>query len=325
MHHSMKQHTNMPSAMTGNACLGPFMFMALCLSLWTHGPVLLHAQESIDQVVIVLDASGSMKQNMPGSQVQTKMDAAKEALIDVLSNIPQTTHVGLLVFSASNLQDDWAYPLGPRDDNRLLPAIRSIDPSRGTPLGEYIKIGADRLLEARDSRFGYGTFRLLVVTDGEASDADLVDTYTPDVLARGIRVDVIGVAMDQDHTLATMVHTYRRANDAATLKQAIAEVFAEVSTQDEGATEEDAFALLQGIPSQTASAAIQALCESGNHPIGSDPNKVFQPVGNPNRSSSVPQGPGSGHGKGQGSTPMIAMLAIFGLVALVVLKAVSKK
>ena len=113
-------------------------------------------------------------------------------------------------------------------------------------MGEYIKIGADRLLEARDSRFGYGTFRLLVVTDGEASDADLVDTYTPDVLARGIRVDVIGVAMDQDHTLATMVHTYRRANDAATLKQAIAEVFAEVTTQDEGATEEDAFALLQG-------------------------------------------------------------------------------
>jgi len=39
----------------------------------------------------------------------------------------------------------------------------------------------------------------------------------------------------------------------------------------------------------------------------------------------MPQGPDSGHGKGQGSTPMIAMLAIFGLVALVVLKAVSKK
>ena len=123
-----------------------------------------------------------------------------------------------------------------------------------------------------------------------------------------------------------MVHTYRRANDAATLKQAIAEVFAEVTTQDEGATEEDAFALLQGIPSQTASAAIQALCESGNHPIGSDPNMIFQPISNPNRtSSSIPQGPSPGNGKGQGSTPMIAILAIFGLVALVVLKAVSKK
>ena len=102
-------------------------------------------------------------------------------------------------------------------------------------------------------------------------------------------------------------------------------VLTSAKTSDEGATEEDAFALLQGIPSQTASAAIQALCESGNHPIGSDPNKVFQPVGNPNRSSSVPQGPGSGHGNGQGSTPMIAILAIFGLVALVVLKAISKK
>ena len=220
MHHSTKQHTNMTSVMTGNACLGPFMFMALCLSLWTHGPVLLHAQESIDQVVIVLDASGSMKQNMPGSPGADQMDAAKEALIDVLSNIPQTTHVGLLVFSASNLQDDWAYPLGPRDDNRF--ACHPIDRSAGAPHWENTSRSGPIDFWKRATAFGYGTFRLLVVTDGEASDADLVDTYTPDVLARGIRVDVIGVAMDQDHTLATMVHTYRRANDAATLKQAIA-------------------------------------------------------------------------------------------------------
>jgi len=291
--------------------------IAFCLTCSNEGSMTLSAQESIDQVVIVLDASGSMKQTMPGSQMQTKMDAAKDALIDVLSNIPQTTHIGLLVFSASNLRDDWAYPLGPRDDNRLLPAIRSIDPSRGTPLGEYIKKGADRLLEARDRAFGYGTYRLLVVTDGEASDSDLVDDYTPDVLARGIRVDVIGVAMDQDHTLATMVHTYRRANNAATLKQAIAEVFAEVSTQDQSTTQEDAFSLLEGIPSEAALAAIQALCESGNHPIGSDPDRVFQPVSNPSQSGvRTTTSTTGGSQESYPIGPIFLMLVLFAILAM---------
>ena len=297
--------------------MGPSALIAFCLTCSNEGSMTLSAQESIDQVVIVLDASGSMKQTMPGSQMQTKMDAAKDALIDVLSNIPQTTHIGLLVFSASNLRDDWAYPLGPRDDNRLLPAIRSIDPSRGTPLGEYIKKGADRLLEARDRAFGYGTYRLLVVTDGEASDSDLVDDYTPDVLARGIRVDVIGVAMDQDHTLATMVNTYRRANNAATLKQAIAEVFAEVSTQDQSTTQEDAFSLLEGIPSEAALAAIQALCESGNHPIGSDPDRVFQPVSNPSQSgtrTTISTTGGSQESYPIG--PIFLMLVLFAILAM---------
>ncbi|MGA0408823.1 MAG: vWA domain-containing protein [Limisphaerales bacterium] len=300
------------------SCLGPSALIAFCLTCSNEGSMTLSAQESIDQVVIVLDASGSMKQTMPGSQIQTKMDAAKDALIDVLSNIPQTTHIGLLVFSASNLRDDWAYPLGPRDDNRLLPAIRSIDPSRGTPLGEYIKKGADRLLEARARAFGYGTYRLLVVTDGEASDSDLVDDYTPDVLARGIRVDVIGVAMDQDHTLATMVHTYRRANNAATLKQAIAEVFAEVSTQDQSTTQEDAFSLLEGIPSEAALAAIQALCESGNHPIGSDPDRVFQPVSNPSQSGvRTTTSTNGGNQESYPIGPIFLMLVLFAILAMI--------
>jgi hypothetical protein len=239
---------------------------ALTFLLSTLSSVL--GQSSIDHVVIVLDASGSMKQKMPGSN-QNKMDAAKDALIEVLSTIPQSTHVGLVVFSAANIKDHWVFPLGKRDDNTLLPAIKSINPNRGTPLGKYIKIGADRLLEERKAQFGYGTYRLLIVTDGEANDRDLVEKHTPEVLSRGLRVDVIGVAMKQDHTLATKVHTYRRANDASTLKQAIAEVFAEVGSQQGNLAGEDAFDILDPLPVEFASTAIASLSNSGNEPIGS--------------------------------------------------------
>ncbi len=225
-----------------------------------------------DNVVIVLDASGSMKQKMRGTNIK-KMDAAKDALKAVLQNVSPNTHIGLLVFSSKNLKNDWAYPLGPRDEQELIKAIDLPIANRGTPLGEYIKIGADRLLEAREGQYGYGTYRLLIVTDGDANDPELVDRYTPEVLARGITMDVIGVDMEQDHTLATMAHSYRRANDPASLEQAIREVFAELSTDTGDFSMDEAFDLIAPIPLETAAAALQALSTSGNEPIGSVASK----------------------------------------------------
>ena len=126
------------------------------------------AQGSItdyNNVVIVLDASGSMNDVMRGTTVQ-KMKAAKSALIKVIDQIPENTNVGLLVFGSSNVQDDWVYPLGPINREMLETAIQLPMPEGRTPLGAYIKKGADRLLDQRKKQFGYGTYRLLVVTDG---------------------------------------------------------------------------------------------------------------------------------------------------------------
>src|SRR5262245_20756728 len=156
------------------------------------------AQEGRDYVVIVLDASGSMKQGLSGTGTD-KMTAAKAALKEVLQKVPQSTHVGLLVFSAANVRSDWIYPLGPRNDSELMKAIDLPVPNSGTPLGDYIQKGADRLLEERAKQFGYGTYRLLIVTDGEAQDQPLVDRYTPELISRGITVDVIGVGTKTTH------------------------------------------------------------------------------------------------------------------------------
>jgi hypothetical protein len=229
------------------------------------------AQEAVDNVVIVLDASGSMGGRLPGSNLN-KMTAAKAALKQVLKSVPENTHIGLLVFSAKGAETDWLYPLGPRDDAKLTEAIDRPQPGSGTPLGAYLKKGTDRLLQERAKQFGYGTFRLLVVTDGEASDQDLVERYTPEVIARGIKVDVIGVAMNQRHTLATRVHSYRSANDPASLRRAIAEVFGEIGgSGTDAATSAETFAELKPISVQVAQAMIQALSSSGNQPIGERP------------------------------------------------------
>ncbi|MBI4664368.1 MAG: VWA domain-containing protein [Verrucomicrobia bacterium] len=229
-----------------------------------------YPQETYDNVVVVLDASGSMKGIMPGTNLD-KMTAAKRAIKEVLRQVPPSTHVGLLVFSAEGLKDEWVHPLGPRNDAELTKTIDAIRAYGGTPLGKYIKMGADRLLEERAKQFGYGTFRLLVVTDGEAQDQALVERYTPEVMARGITVDVIGVAMNQAHTLARRVHSYRAANDPTALKRALTEVFAEVGGTATDFAQEEAFAALAPIPPELAGAAIQALSSSGNHPIGERP------------------------------------------------------
>ena len=66
-----------------------------------------------------------------------KMTAAKAALKQVLKSVPERTHIGLLVFSAKDLNDDWVYPLGPRDDARL---ILSQDPELTSSRGEALKL-----------------------------------------------------------------------------------------------------------------------------------------------------------------------------------------
>ena len=219
-----------------------------------------------DNVVILLDASGSMRNTMGQSRSQ-KMAVAKEALNEVLSRLGESTHVGLLVFGGGT-QGDWLYPLGPCEETGLREAISQIHPSGGTPLGRYMKVAADRLLEERAKQYGYGSYRLLIVTDGKAQDEQLVNAYTSEIMARGITVDVIGVDMQSNHLLATKVHSYRRADDPEALRRAIAEVFAEVSSTRTDSTEDDAFEVIAPIPFEVASEMIRALNVSGNEPIG---------------------------------------------------------
>ncbi|MEO1482437.1 MAG: vWA domain-containing protein [Myxococcota bacterium] len=228
------------------------------------------AQEAYDSIVIVLDGSGSMDGRMGNGQ--SKMVAARNALKAVLANAGENTHVGILAFGSVG-PGRWVYPLGAIEDlGRLNRAIDRIDAAGGTPLGDCIKQGADALLDDRQTKFGYGSSTLLVVTDGEANDPWFVDEYAPEVVARGIRLDVIGVAMQKDHTLARVAHSYRRANDPKALERAVSNVIAEVTSQStDAAPGEGAFELAAAFEPEMALQVIGALANSGNHPIGEEP------------------------------------------------------
>lgn len=217
-----------------------------------------------DYVVVVLDDSGSMNDTM-ARQNLTRMMAAKQALTTVLDILPDDTHVGIVLLNGRLKDNPWVIPLGPVDMSQVRELLAQVPAGGGTQLGRFLKVGADELL-ARRAKEHYGTYRLLVVTDGEANDPELVERYLPDILSRGLALDVIGVDMDQRHSLATKVHSYRQADNPESLTQAISEVFAETSA----ATDADAsdFDLLEFVSPEMAEAALEALAATGNEEIG---------------------------------------------------------
>jgi len=210
-------------------------------------------------IVILLDDSGSMGSTFSGDRQVSKMDAAKGALSHVISSLPADCKIGVLTF------DGWKYPLAKLDKNAIEKAIQSVRPGGGTPLGKYMKKGADALLELRDKQ-KYGTYKLIIITDGESSDdanTPLIGTFG--ILSKGISVEAIGVDMNEAHTLATKV-PYRSANSFDQLKSAVAATLAETKAQD--STDYD---LIASLDSELAQAALETLSAVDNAPIGTKP------------------------------------------------------
>ena len=250
-----------------------------------------------ENIVVLLDASGSMNDpfsvtNQDNESI-TKIQVAKEALETVLTQLTEDVNIGLLVFSVAH-SDPWLYPLGMKDEVRFLSALSSVEAGGGTPLAQYMKSGADTLLAQRERQFNYGSYRLLIITDGQAKSAELVNTYTSAIKDRQIRIDVIGVDMEEEHTLATVVDSYRRADNPEQLVEAVAKVLAETSTDTQNGNNSQ-FDLLQPLTEELALSLIKALTKApSNQPIRAEeekvesvrPQNVDQTARNTNKSSS---------------------------------------
>lgn len=214
-----------------------------------------------DTVVIVLDDSGSMNDRMGDG---SRMDAAKRAILTVMERTPEDTRVGVLL-----LNGDPAWVVPPDAGEDRVAAVRAVQQLRargGTALGAAMKTAADRLLGMREEAPA-GQYRMLIVSDGEANDDDLVDAYLPQIQARGLTVDVIGVDMEDDLSLATQVATYRRADDAAALEEAISSLVLAETVPDDGDAGQSDFEMLEGLPDRVAAAALTAMTQPVNTPI----------------------------------------------------------
>lgn len=226
-------------------------------------------------VVIVVDDSGSMSAWMGNT---TRIEAAKTALKQTITSLPNDARVGIVSLNGGWQPDQWLVPFNTINKKQAMERVDLLRDSGGTPLGGAMKVGCDVLLADREKN-GYGLYTLLVVTDGEATDGSLMEQYVDDIKSRGIIIDAIGVGMSEDHSLATKVHAYRRADDPESLTKAISATFAETSVADKSAAEED-FALVSALPDGAAPKIIDALAKGNNTPIGEKPQIVLDDAGN---------------------------------------------
>ncbi len=172
--------------------------------------------------IIVFDGSGSM--------AGEPIEQAKRAVGSFVARAPQELNIGLVVFDNSRPDGKEVLPLGRGEDQRqmLKEQIIQIRAGGGTPLGSAIKIGTDSLIKQFQKQLRYGDIRLIVVTDGAASDMEIFSRSIQYAQEYDVPIYTIGFRIASSHPLRQFSEAYFTANDEAQLLSAMEETLAEL-------------------------------------------------------------------------------------------------
>ncbi|WP_433007570.1 vWA domain-containing protein [Kribbella sp. CA-294648] len=146
------------------------------------------------KLVLVLDSSGSMKE--PAGDGKTKIVAARTALAQVVSKLPETSQVGLRVYGATVFKrsqpgactdTQLTVPIGTGNRPQLLTAISAYKPFGETPIGYALQQAAKDLGPT-------GQRTIVLVSDGEATCAPDPCLVAQEIAKQGIdlKIDVVG-------------------------------------------------------------------------------------------------------------------------------------
>ena len=191
--------------------------------------------------LIILDQSGSMGEGVTDAEAAeyrklvpnagrgkvSRMDVAKLALRQFVSSTPADVNLGLAVFHDRNGIEELV-PLGMKNREQLLSKIDSIDLwSGGTPLGNAIVAGTDRLMTQYKRQLGYGEYRLVVVTDGENNGGRSVPEAGGYAKRFGMPIYTIGFTVKGRHQLQNYSAWYKPASGVKELTDALQETLVE--------------------------------------------------------------------------------------------------
>jgi len=182
----------------------------------------------------IFDGSGSMsealnKQCKGDRRFGSRLEGAKWAVEQFLPLMPPDVNLGLWVFDAYGNSE--RVLLGPDNRDTFLAEVQKTRPGGNTPLTESIEQGVNRLVEQRDKQLGYGEFRLIVVTDGEATGRPLPQAVDY-ARERHIPIYTIGLCIGEKHELRKYSVSYRAADSIEALKHGLEETLAETNVFD---------------------------------------------------------------------------------------------
>lgn len=180
----------------------------------------------------VVDGSGSMGDGPDGScsgdqRFSTKVEGAKWAVREFVKNVPADTNLGLYVFDGSGQRE--VVSLGPGNHQKFLQEINNIRANGGTPLAEGMNVAIEHLIAQYKKQLGYGEFRLVVVTDGQA---DSIPEASLNAIKHGIPIYAIGLCIGDNHPLRQYALSYRAADSAEDLRRGLEQTLAELPSFD---------------------------------------------------------------------------------------------
>lgn len=185
-----------------------------------------------DVYVVVLDMSGSMDDSVCAGNYTNKAEAAKAALDQWSQAIDPEAKLGLVVFDRNGIST-WVEP-GVNNVANFRSQLAKASPDGGTPLASSVKQAYVELTRAGMEQQGYGTYRMVIVTDGEASsgqdprnNVEWLSLNTP------IEVHTIGFCIDEGHSLNQPgITEYATADNPEALITGLKAVLAESTTYD---------------------------------------------------------------------------------------------
>ena len=209
-----------------------FLFISIFAILLIASSQSIHADEAQDpnydkrlatNIVIVFDASGSMR--------GTPLQIAQNSVSAFFKKLPENWNVGLVVFDRAGIRK--VFELGKHSSKDFDQNIQSIRAGGATPLGRAIFTSYKMLKTQREKQQGYGHYRVVIVTDGEASDKNVMNQVCKELLGDGLSLNVIGYRLKSEHSLRDFATDYREAGDQEQLTRALQKSVAEVDTEDE--------------------------------------------------------------------------------------------
>jgi Ca-activated chloride channel homolog len=182
----------------------------------------------------VFDGSGSMsealnKQCQGDKRFGSRLDGAKWAIEQFIPLVPPDVNLGLWIFDANGNSE--RLRLGAESRAQFLTAVQKTRAGGKTPLTESIEQGVNRLVQQRDRQLGYGEFRLVVVTDGEATGRPVTQAVAY-ARERRIPIYTIGLCLGAQHELRKYSVSYRAADSMEALRRGLEETLAETSVFD---------------------------------------------------------------------------------------------
>ena len=158
---------------------------------------------SSENVIVILDSSGSMAENI-GSE--TKIAVAKKAVADFLTKMPQSVNTGLIVYGhkgSNSLADkessclgiEEVVKLGNNNSSNIINAINSFNPRGWTPIANSLTFAKDIFNQKGKNDRNY----LILVSDGiESCEGDPLIAAKDLKTNLNIKLSVIGFITDGD-------------------------------------------------------------------------------------------------------------------------------